>query len=401
MIRKNYWLFIMATCLTALSLYPQTIFAKDPPEIKSEAAILIDGKTGQILFEKNSNEEMYPASITKIVTAIIAIESGELNDSATVSEKARNVDGTRVYLEEGETVPLEKLVKGMLVNSGNDAAIAIAEHVSGSVESFAQDMNKFVKNKVGVKNSHFVNPNGLFDENHVTTASDMAKITQYAMKNEQFRSLIGIKKLDWTVEDWDTTLVNHHRLLLDYDFVTGGKNGYVSESGFTLVTTATKDDQDLIAVTMKANDDQIAYQDTLSLLNYGFNAFSPVVYKEETELGEYDEETYSLTKDLTLYQKSDAEASLSVSEFGELKSRVGSLDSNLDSDFLTVIPIEGQDAVEVNEAKPSVQVKEDETESFLSSKVIFFGGVGIFIIILVILFSGRSKSTRKRYRSFP
>ena len=400
MIGKKYWLLIMATCLIALCLYPLTTLAKEPPEIKSDAAILIDGKTGQILFEKNSDEEMYPASITKIITAIMAIESGKLNDSATVSEKARNVDGTRVYLEKGETVSLEKLVKGMLVNSGNDAAIAIAEHLSGSVASFSQDMNKFMKNKVGVKNSHFVNPNGLFNENHVTTASDMAKVTQYAMKNEKFRSLIGIKKLDWTVEDWDTTLVNHHRLLLDYDFVTGGKNGYVSESGFTLVTTATKDDQDLIVVTMKANDDQIAYQDTLSLLNYGFNAFSPVVYKEETELGKSDGKTYSLTKDLTLYQKSDAEASLSVTEFGELKSRVGAIDSILDHDFLTVIPVERPNTVEVNEAKPAVQVKDDDTESFLSSKIIFFGGVAIFIIILVILFSGRSKS-RKRYRSFP
>ena len=392
---------MMATCLTALSLNPLATLAKEPPKIQSEAAILIDGNTGQVLFEKNSDQEMYPASITKIVTAIMAIESGDLDDSVTVSAKARNVDGTRVYLEEGETVLLEKLVKGMLVNSGNDAAIAIAEHVSGSVESFAQDMNEFMKNKVGVENSHFVNPNGLFDESHVTTASDMAKITQYAMKNEKFRSLIGIKELDWTVEDWDTTLVNHHRLLLDYDFVTGGKNGYVSESGFTLVTTAKKDDHDLIVVTMKANDDQISYQDTLSLLNYGFNEFSPVVYKEETELGESDGEKYSLTKDLTLYQKSGAEATLSVTENGTLKSTVGSIQSNLDRDFLSIIPVEEEAPVEVSEAKPAVQVKDDDTESLLSSKTIFFGGVGIFISILVVLFSSRSKSSRKRYRSFP
>ncbi len=150
--------------------------------LNSEAAILIDGATGTILYEKESNRLMYPASITKIVTGIIAIEEGNLDDIVTVSETARNVIGTRVYLLEGEQVTLLKLVQGLLINSGNDAGTAIAEYFDGSEAQFAERMNQFVRDTVGVKNTNFQNPHGLFDEKHQTTAYDMAIITQYAMK---------------------------------------------------------------------------------------------------------------------------------------------------------------------------------------------------------------------------
>ncbi|WLR60232.1 D-alanyl-D-alanine carboxypeptidase family protein [Guptibacillus hwajinpoensis] len=402
MILKQYSYLIMVICLT-VSLFPSVTQAQEPPNVRSETAILIDGKTGQILFNKNGDDEMYPASITKIVTAFMAVKSGEMDDMVTVSERARQADGTRVYLKEGEIVSLEKLVKGMMVNSGNDAAIAIAEHLSGSVESFSEDMNEFLRQEIGVKNTNFVNPNGLFNENHVTTAEDMARITQYAMKNEQFRSVIGIKKLEWVGEDWETTLINHHRLLLDYDFVTGGKNGYVSESGFTLVTTATKDGQELIAVTMKANDDQIAYQDTLSMLNYGFNAFTPVEFKKGTELGFGNNEEYSLSEDMTLYQVGDDELDLTISDNNILESKGDSYVSILDADFLEVNSLEeDKDATIVeSETKPAAKVKDEETASLLSSENIFYFGIGVFVVILLSLFFGRSHSSQKRHRTFP
>lgn len=196
---------------------------------------------------------MYPASITKILTAIIAIEGSNLNDTVTVSKKAREVDGTRVYLEEGEQVPLKKLLQGLLINSGNDAAIAIAEHVSGNVTDFSKVMNRTAKEKIGVRNSNFINPHGLFDPNHQTTAYDMAKITQYAMKNKTFREIVGTKELRWNGEGWKTTLYNHNKLLWRYEGVNGGKNGYVDESGSTLVTSAKRGSTELIAVTLKAH----------------------------------------------------------------------------------------------------------------------------------------------------
>lgn len=399
MIQKRNWLIMIGVIATA-TLFPETLLAQQPPDIKSETAILIDGKTGQILFEKNSEEEMYPASITKIVTALMAVESGKMNDTTKVSKKAREVDGTRVYLEEGETVPLDKLVKGMLVNSGNDAAIAIAEHLSGSVDSFADDMNTFVEEEIGVESSHFTNPHGLFNEEHVTTAEDMAKITQYAMKNGQFKSIFGINEFEWSGDDWNTTLINHHRLLLDHDFVTGGKNGFVSKSGFTLVTTATKDNQELIAVTMKANDDQIAYQDTLTLINYGFDAFSPVLFEKGTELAERDDETYSLADDLTLFQQDNQTVEITVNDSGKLMSDTGSFESVLDSEWLSRSNREA--APSSKEVTKVAATSNKENSPFtLSSNVIFYTGISIFALIMIALFSGRVKQSKRRSRTFP
>lgn len=246
----------------------------DQPSLLSEAAILIDAKSGQVLFDKNASRQMYPASITKIVTGIIAIEEGELSDLVQVSEEATQVVGTRVYLLENEEVELKRLVQGLLINSGNDAGTVIAEHFAGSERGFATKMNEFVKTKIGVTDSNFTNPHGLFDENHYTTAYDMAKIAQYAMKNELFKEIVGTKELEWNGEGWETTLYNHHRLLWDYEGVTGIKNGFVSQSGFTLATSAERDGVELIAITLNATSSQNAYNDTIALLNYGFENFS-------------------------------------------------------------------------------------------------------------------------------
>ena len=400
MIEKHYAQLIVAVFLL-IGLIPNTAFAEDTPNIQSETAILMDGKTGQVLYRKNSKDAMYPASITKIVTALMAVKSNKMDEMVTVSANAREVDGTRVYLKEGEQVPLEKLVKGMLINSGNDAAIAIAEHLSGSVESFSSEMNDFLRKEVGVHNTHFVNPNGLFDENHFTTAEDMAKITQYAMKNEDFRSLFGIKQMEWSGEDWETTLINHHRLILDYDYVTGGKNGYVSESGFTLVTTASKGDQDLIAVTMKASDDRIAYQDTLNLFNYGFTAFSPVQFEKGTELGVVDQQEYSLSDNITLYQIEDHPIDLKLSSENNLEIVGNSYVSTLDSDHLMKTPLGEKDSEVTNEMTPIAEVKDEETETVLSSSTILYLGIGIFLFIIICLIFGRSNTSVKRHRTFP
>ncbi|MEX2105088.1 MAG: D-alanyl-D-alanine carboxypeptidase family protein, partial [Bacilli bacterium] len=213
--------------------------------VNGETAILIDGATGKILFEKNSDRLMYPASITKILTGIVAIEEGNIDDVVTVSENARNIDGTRVYLLEGEQVPLLKLIQGLLINSGNDAATAIAEHMDGSESAFADRMNTFAEDKIGVKNSIFRNPHGLFDSEHRTTAFDMAMITRYAMQNEVFREVVGTKQMEWKGEGWETTLYNHNKLLWRYKGATGVKNGFVDESGYTVVASAKRGNTEL------------------------------------------------------------------------------------------------------------------------------------------------------------
>jgi D-alanyl-D-alanine carboxypeptidase len=252
-----------------------TIAKNDELSLHSESAILMDAKTGLVLYEKNSKRKMYPASITKLVSGIVAIEEGNLADEVVVSENARNVEGTRVYLNEGEVVSLQKLLQGLLINSGNDAGIAIAEHMDGSVESFSNRMNTFVQEKIGVTDSSFVNPHGLFDENHYTTAYDMAQIMRYAIRNEEFKEIISTETLPWKGQSWETVLINHHRMMreIPYEGVVGGKNGYVQKSGFTLVTVAQRGERQFIAVTLKATGRNQPYQDTMTLFDYGFKHY--------------------------------------------------------------------------------------------------------------------------------
>lgn len=176
-------------------VFQSNTFADKPdegPKISSEAVILIEEGSGRVLYEKNADHLMYPASLTKVATAIYAIEKGNLEDLVTVSERARQVDGTRVYLEVGEKVSLRKLIQGLLINSGNDAGVAIAEYLDGSEEEFAVSINAYLQG-IGLSSTHFVNSHGLFTPNHTTTARDLASITQYSMKNETFERYSGQK----------------------------------------------------------------------------------------------------------------------------------------------------------------------------------------------------------------
>ncbi|MDP4164966.1 MAG: D-alanyl-D-alanine carboxypeptidase family protein [Bacillota bacterium] len=244
--------------------------------IKSEAAVLIDSETGAVLFSQNPNERLYPASLTKIATAIYALEKGNLNDTVTVSHNAVKADGTRVYLVEGEKIPFKTLIQGMLINSGNDAAIAVAEHLDGKLEKFAQHLNEYLIQNIGVKNTHFVNPNGLFNANHYSTAMDLATITSYAMKNAEFAEIFGMKQLKWNGQAWKTTLRSHHLMLtgeVPYKGITGGKTGYLDESKHTLATTADNGRMKLTLIELSANHKKDIYKDTVKLLDYGFNKF--------------------------------------------------------------------------------------------------------------------------------
>jgi len=319
---KNNLYLILIILITALFLFQETTIAKEEStvNIQSEAAILMDAKTGTVLYEKNAYEKMYPASITKIATAIYAIEKGNLDDAVTISENARNVDGTRVYLEPGEEVPLKQLIIGLLMNSGNDAGVAIAEHLHGSVENFAEELNEFLQEQVGVKNTQFKNPHGLFDSGHYTTAYDMSLITQYALKNETFQQFFKMAEYEWHSKAWNTTIYTHHRILkgeFPYEGVTGGKNGFVDESGFTLVTTAKRDHIELIAVTLKAPYSEIPYTDTLALLDFGFNEFETSFIQKDTEF-QSNEEKFKVSSNLYYTQPKDEKIQTEVSEKGIL-----------------------------------------------------------------------------------
>lgn len=288
---KKLLIFSILIMLSTWSL-SEKIQAEDGiAELTSEAAILMDMQSGAVLYGKNEDVRMYPASLTKIATAIYAIEKGNLNDTVTVSDEVSSIDGTRVYLNPGEQVTLRKLVQGMMINSGNDAALAIAIHLDGSMEAYSQHVNEFLESAIGVKATHFVNPHGLFDENHYTTARDLALILNYAMKNQDFREIFGTKQMKWDGESWDTTILSHHRMLkgeIPYKGVTGGKTGFVDQSKQTLATTAENGNLKLTAILLKSDYKRKIYTDTIKLFDYGFANYKSyqVRKNEEFESGE-------------------------------------------------------------------------------------------------------------------
>ncbi|KMK74830.1 D-alanyl-D-alanine carboxypeptidase [Alkalihalobacillus pseudalcaliphilus] len=325
----------------SLSLTDKNVEATSNPNFQfhSEVALLIDQKSGEILYDQLAEQRMYPASITKIITGIIAIEQGNLEDIVKVSKEATEVIGTRVYLLEDEEVTLEKLVQGLLINSGNDAGTAIAEHMDGSEEAFAKRMNDFVQEEIGVENTNFTNPHGLFDEDHYTTALDMARITQYAMKNETFQEIVSTKDMEWIGEGWETTLYNHHRLLWDYEGTTGVKNGFVSQSGYTLVTSAERDDQEFIAVTLKSANARTAYQDTIQLLNYGFEHFETGKVPENKQFFSDDGEEYIVQEDVYFTQMLDEQIEYELTPANKL-AIVGDNDRTIKKVALEQIEVE-------------------------------------------------------------
>lgn len=311
--------------LVIILFSPVQVLAMDTSlDLRSEAAILIDAKTGQVLYEKNAKIKMYPASITKIITGIMAIESGRLEEEATTSKRARWAEGTRIYLAQDEKKPLKELVYGLMMNSGNDAAIVIAEHLGGTVEDFGVDMNAFIRDKIGENQSHFVNPHGLFDENHYTTAYDMAMIARYAMKNPLFREVVSTKKRVWLGEEWESHLVNHNKLLWRYDGATGIKNGYVSQSGNTLVSSAARGGVELIAVTLKAQGSEKVYSDTTKLFDYGFGEFDTKrLFVKGKRFKQEDGKVWEAVEDVHYTVKSGQSISFKVQESGDVLVATG------------------------------------------------------------------------------
>jgi len=253
------------------------------PEITSEGAILIDITTGQTLFAKNPDKQLEPASTTKIMTALIALEKGNLADMVTAGPSMLNpklIQGTRIYLEPGEQMTLSDLLYALLLNSANDAAVAIAEHISGDVQAFADLMNAKAK-EIGALNTTFKNPSGLSEEGHVTTARDLAMIARTAYQNPLLREYVKTKTkiIPRNREDIPTEMYNMNEFIWTEPTVTGMKTGYTSTAGNTYVATAERDGRALLGVVLKSPTKTGIYTDMRKLLEYGFTNFENVIYK--------------------------------------------------------------------------------------------------------------------------
>lgn len=240
-------------------------------DVNAGAAVLMDSVTGKVLYEKNGYTQMGMASTTKIMTAILAIENGNLDDVVTVSSNAAGLEGTSMYLALGEKVKMEDLIYGLMLPSGNDASVAIAEHISGSVEAFAELMNQKAK-EIGANQTHFTNPHGLYDPNHYTTAYDLALISRYAMQNPVFEEVAatGTKAVPWEGHKEKKWLANANKLLKLYDGADGIKPGYTPETGRTLVGSATRDGWRVITVTLNCRGD---WEEHKKMFDYAFNLY--------------------------------------------------------------------------------------------------------------------------------
>ncbi len=265
---------------------PLAFAANDEPSLTAKAALLIDTNTGKILYSKNEDKKLYPASTTKILTAILTLENCKLNDVVTVES---DIDSTIPYgyttveLQIGEKFTVEQLLELLMVHSANDVANLLAIHVGGSVESFASMMNTKVY-ELGLSNTHFTNPSGIHDDNHYTTARDLATIMQYCIKNEDFRRFSGMAScaLPATNKHDSRNYESTNKLIVPndsnyYSYVTCGKTGYTTESGECLVSCAYKNDLEFLCVVLGGdtiNGVSTRFSETKSLYEYGYNNFS-------------------------------------------------------------------------------------------------------------------------------
>lgn len=238
------------------------------PQMTAASAIVIEAKTGHVLYERDADKQMYPASTTKMMTLITALESNDLDEIVTVSDRASGAEGSTLWLEIGEKIPLGDLLYGMMMISGNDAAIAIAEHVDGSVAAFADHMTRRA-HELGATGTNFVNANGLPDANHYTTAHDLAKMAAYGYTLDNFADIVGAKEeiFPW-VHDPTHLLRNENQMLWLYEGGNGVKTGYTDAAGRCLVSAANRNGVQLIAVVL---DSLYIWNDSIALLDYGFS----------------------------------------------------------------------------------------------------------------------------------
>lgn len=343
------------------------IIATFPPvakgvSVSARSAILMEQESGRVLFEKDAQKVRRIASITKIMTAILAIESGKLQKNVTVTKNAEGTEGSSIYLQAGEKIKLEDLVYGLMLRSGNDSAVAIAEYVGGSLEGFVYLMNKKAE-MIGMTNTVFANPHGLDDhENHYSTAYDMALLTRYAMKDKTYREIVSTEfhRAPNPHESWDRTWKNKNKLLTGlYSYSTGGKTGYTERANRTLVSTATKNGVDLIAVTLNGPDD---WNDHINMFNWGFESFKlyKLVEKSST-LNDIEDEFYKkhiYLKRNFMYPLLENEKSKITVEIKLLKPKDGWENSRVPDQVGTVVVKNGHETI----AKIPVFYKRSDNE---------------------------------------
>jgi len=274
-IRRFWFLLLLIFLFTLLSV---TVFSEERPRTSARSAALYEARAGLALIEHNANERLPMASTTKIMTALVALEEASPDTVVTVPAEAVGIEGSSLYLREGERFTVEELLYGLMLRSANDAACALAYAVAGSVEAFCEKMNGRAA-ALGLENTHFENPHGLDDEEHYTTARELTRLACEAMKNDTFRTIVSTKTRRIGEGESVRVLTNHNKMLRLYDGAIGVKTGFTKRSGRCLVSAAERDGVLLIATTIDAPND---WSDHTAMLDYGFRT---VVCRTEAEAG--------------------------------------------------------------------------------------------------------------------
>ena len=263
---------IMLVFFLAMPFSGSAALAKGEVSTSAKAYMLLEATTGRVMAENNADQKLPMASTTKIMTCLLACELGDMKDMVTVGPESVGLDGTSIYLKEGETITLKELCYGLMLNSGNDAAMAIAVHIGGSQEGFADLMNSRAK-EIGAKNTNFVTPNGLPHDDHYTTAHDLALIAAEAMQNKLFRKIVGTQSMTLEADEDSPIryLRSKNKILYEYEGGNGVKTGFTNAAGKCLVAGAKRDGMQLIAVVLNDYD---MFNDCKKLLDYGFNNYT-------------------------------------------------------------------------------------------------------------------------------
>lgn len=260
---KRWLLFLLLFLL--MTIGTSALAAEDPPASSAEAEVMVDADSGRVLYEKNPHEQRSIASITKLMTALLATEhwGNDLSETVEVQATWANVEGSSMYLKAGEYVTREELLYGLMLSSGNDAALTIAGSCAGNIDTFVSWMNQRAE-ELGMKDTHFSNPNGLDEKGHYSTAYDMSLLAMECIKNDTLSKIVGTKSITLGTR----TFVNHNKLLWRYDGCIGMKTGYTEEAGRTLISCAQRDGERIIIVTLKDPNDWV---DHAKLYEYAFS----------------------------------------------------------------------------------------------------------------------------------
>lgn len=378
--------------------------------IYSDSAILIDSDTGAILYGKNENEKLYPASTTKIITAILAIENCKLTDKITASYNAVMsipVGYSNAAIQPGETLTVQDLLDMFLIHSANEIGYIFAEHISGSLENFATLMNQKATS-LGCKNTHFTNPSGIHDPEHYSTACDMALIAQYCMKNETFRSIVS--KTSCTIEATDKYekryFKNTNDLIIPssnhyYEYAIGTKTGYTSQAKSCLISASLKDNLELITVVLGAKPLENRYVDTINLFEYGYSNYKMQKIATQGSIAQEItvENATKDTKNLSLIVKDD------ITGIVPANLKLSDLSPSIKLNDSIIAPIQegsvlGKITYNVGDFEYSTDlIASNSVEEFNVTTLLWQIALALFVLfILTKLVLPKKKSKKKNYK---